>query len=369
MTSPPRPLHAAPQRPYYIEAPAYRRTSAGIRVMHMLCHLLNRSGHDAYLYPTAATNPLWHTPLLTPQLAQQHAQAGRQPITVYPEVVSGNPRHGGSVVRYLLNRPGLIGGDTEFPASDLVFAYTQHLLPAGENPEHVLFMPPIDSSIFHNRDNPHEGQRQGWLMYPGRHAAALEEHQELAARCTLITSTWPASPQEMAEVLRRSERVFCFESTSIALEAVLCGCPATILPSPLFNGTPLGIEELGTHGLAFDDTPQALQDAIAGIPIAQEKYAAAESRFWDQLEVFVRDTQAMPYTPVAASRPEQSIAQKNAPIQHWLDQRQPGEAQSRLIAQRLEAHAPCAPRIDFIVLPGTDPSAARTTLHSLQAQG
>ena len=364
----PRPLHAAPQRPYYIEAPAYRRTSAGIRVMHMLCHLLNRGGHDAYLYPTAATNPLWHTPVLTPQLAQQHAQAGRRPITVYPEVVSGNPRGGGSVVRYLLNRPGLIGGDTEFPVSDLLFAYTRHLLPAGENPEHVLFMPPIDSSIFHNRNNPHDRQRQGWLLYPGRHAAALEEHKALAAQCTLITSGWPASPQEMAELFRRSERVFCFESTSIGLEAILCGCPAIVLPSPFFNGTPLGIEELGTHGLAFDDTPQAIQEAIDGLPIAQERYAAAEALFWEQLAVFIRDTQAMPYAPVAAPHPEQGVQQRNFPIQSWLDQRRPGEAQSRLIAQRLQEHPQAAPRIDFIVLPGAEPSAARATLRSLQAQ-
>ena len=365
---PSRPLHAAPQRPYYIEAPAYRRNSAGIRVMHLLCHLLNRSGHDAYLYPTAATNPLWHTPVLTPQLAQQHAQAGRRPITVYPEVVSGNPRNGGSVVRYLLNRPGLIGGDVEFPVSDLIFAYTQHLLPDGERPEHVLFMPPIDSSIFHNRNNPHDGLRQGWLLYPGRHAAALEEHKDLAAQCTLITSGWPASPQEMAALFRQSERVFCFESTSIGLEAILCGCPAIVLPSPFFNGTPLGIEELGTHGLAFDNTPQAIQEAIAGIPLMQQKYAAAESRFWEQLDVFIRDTQAMPYTPVVAPHPGDSIEQKNFSIQSWLNQRQPGEAQSRLIGLRLEEHAQTAPRIDFIVLPGAEPSAARTTLRSLQAQ-
>lgn len=369
MTTPPsRPLHAIPQRPYYIEAPAYRRNSAGIRVMHLLCHLLNRSGHDAYLYPTAATNPLWHTPVLTPELAQQHAQAGRRPITVYPEVVSGNPRNGTSVVRYLLNRPGLIGGDAEFPVSDLIFAYTQHLLPDGEDPEHVLFMPPIDSSIFHNSDNPHDGRRQGWLLYPGRHAAALEEHKDLAAQCTLITHSWPASPQEMAALFRQSERVFCFESTSIALEAILCGCPAVVLPSPLFNGTPLGIEELGTHGLAFANTPEAIQEAIAGIPLAQEKYAKAEDRFWEQLDAFIRDTQAMPCTPVAAAPPEPSIAQKNFLIQSWLNQRQPGEAQARLIAQRLEEHAQTAPRIDFIILPGAEPLAARTTLRSLQAQ-
>lgn len=88
------PLHVASPRPYYIVAPAYRHNSAGIRVMHMLCHLLNRCGQDAYLY-SSTTNPMWHTPLLTNELRQQHEQAGRQPIVVYPEVVSGTrPTHG-----------------------------------------------------------------------------------------------------------------------------------------------------------------------------------------------------------------------------------------------------------------------------------
>jgi len=278
-------------RPYYIQAPPYRRNSAGIRVMHRLCHLLNRAGQEAWLYPTQAVNPQWQTPQLTQAVAASHNAEQRRPITVYPEIIRGNPYQATSVVRYLLNRPGLLGGPSQFDASDLLFAYTRELLPAGLTEEHLLFLPAIDSSIFHNQDNPKEGQRQGWLFYPGRHTAALHQHRLLAAQCTLLTAHWPASTEAMAALLRQSQRLYCFESTALALEAVLCGCPAIVLPSPFFNGTPLAVHELGSHGLAFENTPEAIAEAIASLPEAQENYAAAEKQFWHQLQHFIRISQ------------------------------------------------------------------------------
>ena len=361
-------LYAPVQRPYYIEAPAYRRNSAGIRVMHMLCHLLNRYGQDAYIYPTPTTNPLWHTPILTQSLLEQHQRADRKPITIYPEVVSGNPRDAGSVVRYLLNKPGFLGGDTHFPGSDLIYGYTQHLLPPEEDPAHVLFMPPIDSSIFHNENNPLDHRRQGWLIYPGRYPDALQQYKDLASQCTIITSEWPATPHDMAELFRRSERIYCFTSTAIATEAILCGCPAIVLPSPIFDGTPLGIEELGTHGLAFTNTPEAIAAAIAQLPTAQKTYQDTENRFWDQLEIFIQKTQAMPYTPVVTTHAQKLIETKNKPLQNWLYQRRPNEAQSRLIHEHLETTKDSSPHIEFIVVPGNSPEEAKTTQRNLLAQ-
>ncbi len=35
--------------PYYIYAPDYRQSSAGIRALHYLCHFLNECGHEAYI--------------------------------------------------------------------------------------------------------------------------------------------------------------------------------------------------------------------------------------------------------------------------------------------------------------------------------
>lgn len=371
------PLFVAPTRPYYLLAPDYRRNSAGIRVMHMLCHLLNRCGQDAYMFP-AQTNPLWHTPLLTGDLKQQHAEAGRRPIVVYPEVVRGNPANAQSVVRYLLNVPGLLGGDTEFASTDMIFAYAQNLLPEGESPDQLLFMPPIDTSIYNNLANPYDQQRKGWLLYPGRHVDALKEHPELAAKCTVITGEWPATPQEMAELFRRSERVYCFASTAIALEAILCGCPAVVLKSPFFDGVPLGIEEFGTHGLAFEDTPAAIEHAMAGIPIVREKYTALQNRFWEQLGTFIEKTQAMPSTTLGLDNPkvdgaesaeQQRIRERSLSIEHWLRQRFPTEGQAALMTRRLEERRHDLPHFNFIIVPDGQPATTETTRQSLQAQG
>jgi len=369
------PLHTAPKRPYYIYAPDYRQTSAGIRVTHLICHLLNRCGQDAYLLFAKQTNPLWHTPLLTDILEQQHAEAGRPPIVVYPEVVRGNPANGQSVVRYLLNVPGLLGGDSEFPATDMIFAYGENLLPEGLGDDHILFLPPIDTSIFNNQANSFDHHRKGWLLYPGRYIDALQQYPELAAKCTIITSKWPATPEEMAELFQRSERVYCFSSTAIALEAMLCGCPAVILKSPFFDGVPIGGGEFGTHGLAFEDSDEAVAQAVAGLDIVSQTYARLQNRFWEQFDIFIAKTQAMPIQPrllndvsVEQGAATPAIAHSQM-VRQWLRQRTPNDAQAELIIQRLEACQQALPRFDFILVPDGQPGAVEVTRQSLLEQG
>ncbi len=335
--------------------------------MHMLCHLLNRCGQDAYLY-TATTNPMWHTPLLTNELKQQHEQVGRQPIVVYPEVVSGNPTKARSVVRYLLNVPGLVAGDTEFADSEMIFAYGEHLLPKGVGAERILFLPPIDTSLFNNLGNPYDSHRKGWLIYPGRHTHALQEHPDLAARCTLITNEWPATPREMAELFRRSEGIYCFSSTATALEAMLCGCPAVVLKSPFFDGTPLGIGEFGTHGLAFEDTPEAIEHARCGLAIVQQKYADLQTRFWEQLASFIEQTQAMPCTDLQSDDLQEAVRPPHTEVAQWLRSRRPTDAQAALIAQRLEDRRVDLPWFDFVIIPDGQPAAVEATRQSLQGQ-
>jgi GT2 family glycosyltransferase len=317
---------------------------------------------------------MWHTPLLTDELKFQHEQAGREPIVVYPEVVPGNPIKARSVVRYLLNIPGLIGSDTEFADSEMIFAYGQHLLPEGESAERILFLPPIDTSLFNNLANPYDKHRKGWLIYPGRHADALKEHPDLAAKCTVITHAWPATPREMAELFRRSEGIYCFSSTATALEAMLCGCPAVVLKSPFFDGTPLGVGEFGTHGLAFEDAPEAIEQARSGLAIVQERYTDLQNRFWGQLGRFIELTQAMPYITQqrdGASGNNEGQAghqQESHGIGQWLRQRCPTDTQVALIARRLEARQHDLPHFDFIIVPDGLPAAIEATRQSLREQ-
>ena len=153
----------APGRsPYYIVTPRYIRTSAGVKALHLLCHSLNRVGQEAHLviYPawvnSDVVNPGLLTPLLTMAAIDRHKASGVSPIVVYPETVRGNPLGVGTIVRYLLNFPGLLGGEKAYPAQDMVFGYSRTLAAAGGAPEQVLFIPASDATIFTPPAEPRE---------------------------------------------------------------------------------------------------------------------------------------------------------------------------------------------------------------------
>ncbi len=365
----PRSLFAPPRRPYYIDAPAYRRTSAGIRVMHMLCHALNCAGEEAYVYPTV-TNPLLKTPLLTQEIMASHQLSNRNPITVYPEVVPGNPRQSGSVVRYVLNKAGLLGGSATFDAGELVFAYGRNALPEGGDPGNILFLPPIDTQVFNNIDNPCDTHREGILFYPGRYQSAAEEYPHIADNATLITSTWPVTHQALAELFRRSELVYCFESTAIAVEATLCGCPAVILPSPLFDGTLLSESEIGRNGIAILDNPEGIASAKQTVGQMWIDYQSAETRFWQQLDHFVECTQAMPVRDVV-SITGKTAAQMEIARQYttWAGTQGPQEMDAQLLAERMVREWAYRPQFHLLMdlQPGEEPLLA-DTLDSLSTQ-
>lgn len=362
-------LYDTPRRPYYIEAPAYRRTSAGIKVLHLLCHALNRVGENAYVY-TNATNPALDTPTLTPEIEAQHRQAGLEPIVVYPEIVPGNPRNAGSVVRYILNRAGLIGGDQMFAPTELIFSYGRNISPSQADPDNVLFLPPVDSRIFNNLDNLHDKQRSGVLLYPGRYQAGLALYPDLAARATLITASWPETHEALADLFRRSEAVFCFESTAIALEATLCGCPAIILPSPFFNGTLLSAEEIGRDGFAINDSPEEIAFARRTVGQMWHTYQATETRFWQQLERFIALSQAMPVSEVLGSQTENRNQGKGSrEYAAWRARTTFAEIDAQLLAERMMLKWTKRPSIHLLMaLRGGEEPLLADTLDSLAAQ-
>ncbi|WP_051107473.1 glycosyltransferase family 2 protein [Curvibacter lanceolatus] len=360
-------LYESLRRPYYIETPPYRRSSAGIRVMHMLCHVLNRLGEEAYVF-TSEVNPDLNTPTVTEDVVRRHLQAGREPIVVYPEIVSGNPRRAKSVVRYVLNVPGLIGGDKTFADTELIYAYGQNLLPANAPPDNVLFFPSVDSSLFNNRDNPLDAQRQGILVYPGRHLNALKEHPELA-HGTVITSTWPASRSELAALMRRSEMLYCFESTAIALEAVLCGCPAVVLRSPLFDGNAISSAELGREGMAFSDAPEEIDYARRTVGQMQATYQRLEEAFWVKLQQFIRDSQALPLIEPA---PQAAVYQPSAAdvaFVQWRQAQSLNEFTAQALAERMMVDWPHKPRFHLLLnSTPNEQNAVQALLASLDAQ-
>lgn len=330
-----RQLYGDVRYPYYVVAPDYQRTSAGIRVMHQFCAALRMCGQEAWI-STGMTHPLLDTPKLTHEIQQQHLEQGRVPIAVYPEVVGRNPLQCHVVTRYILNKPGLLGEKPHYKDSDLLFVYEPELLTEVSAPWGVLHLPSIDTSIFHHRG--HSPHRQGWCVYPGRHSDGLKDHAALFANCTVITRNWPSTREDMAALFQRSEGVFCFENTAISMEARLCGCPVVQLPSPLYDkdrffGIGLGLAK----GISFSTEQEDIETARSELLGLSKGYQALEHRFWSGLDQWIQDTQKLAIN-VAKTKPAPLVDDTptdDLRYRDWYQLNTPGESTAQYLATRM----------------------------------
>lgn len=299
------------RRPYYLWADSYRQSSAGIRSLHYLCHALNELGEEAYVTPAAALNPSLRTPRLTLDIVRRHYLAGREPIALYPEVVAGNPLAAPIVARWLLNRPGHIGGDTHFHGSDLIFHFARWCVPEGTQDTAILNLPTVDTAIFNNKENPRDSQRKGFCYYANKFLVAGGRiAPEIATSALSLGLETPRAAPELAEIFRQSEALLCYELSSMIPEALSCGCPVLIVPGDYWDehGDP-GI--LSTPGIALANEPEALDRVKREVAAFRCTDDSTADYYWWQVERFVSKTQrqtrsllSMPRTPWHLPRAE-----------------------------------------------------------------
>lgn len=288
----PRKRHA-----YYIVAPQYTRYSAGIKSLHMLCNALNRAGERAYLItypfssPEQSVNPWLLTPLLTRSLIGQDYAAGLTPIVVYPEVVRGNPFDAPFVVRYVLNYPGLLGGDKTYPEDEFCIAYSHELASVVPDTQLTLFVPASDPSIF--TPEPRVEKRSGSCFYAGKyqeiHAGKLFD---VTRGSVEIYRSLPRaqSQEEIADLFRGSEVFYAYENTALVIEALMCECPVVFLPNPYLTNA-IAAHELGWDGIAWGADESEIARAKATVKQGRENYLRLFDEFARVLPDFIKKTQ------------------------------------------------------------------------------
>lgn len=288
-----RSLFSKRPSPYYLLAPDFRRNSAGIRVMHMLCDALMRSGYEAYVTANVLSPGLM-TPRLTNDVIKTHQTQGVEPIVVYPEVVSGNPLAGNVVARYLLNRPGFLSrGVTaeSFGKDDLIFAYTKDLQLPDRPADRVMFMPPFDRSIFCLPQDPAKRVPGKVCYYRGRSAQSHIDPAILGDNPIEITPHFPNTWEGLADVFQQCEYFYCAESSALAGEAALCGCISVLLSSE-WAPQVIGKSETQGFGLAHGNDPAQIEEARRTLPLLLERIVQQEQEFWPALDNFIDITQA-----------------------------------------------------------------------------
>lgn len=310
-----RNFYSASHAPYYIQGLDYVQQSAGIRALHYLCHALNESGQEAYI-SCKVTAPHLRTPLLTNAVRKRHEAAGREPVVVYPEVVSGNPLSGRTVVRWLLNRPGHLAGDKYYSDSDLLFFYDRNFLPEGMQGE-SLHIPTCDLSLFNNQDNPHDNARDLVCFYANkflRKGGKLTWH---AQNATSLCQDQKLAHAEIAATLRRAKVLYVYEPTALMTEALLCGCPVVIVETDYLRENLNQTMHMPHCGLIIDDSPEAIAKAKSDVPNFRRFYEDTLLKdAWIQLDRFIELTQdaartARPSLPGAECEEQKELYQSD----------------------------------------------------------
>ncbi|HTH94755.1 MAG TPA: glycosyltransferase [Rhodocyclaceae bacterium] len=282
-------LFAKPRQPYYIYAPDYRETSAGVFVLHHLCHALNLLGYEAFITGSNVVNPALRAPLLMVRDKERHDSLGLVPIVIYPETVTGNPMNARVCVRYVLNLIGVLTGKSMGEGiDDLIFYYSEQFL-GDKKKEDVdfLLMPTFDTELF----KPEPGRkRDKAYLYQNRFPRDDIDFSLFPADVELLSNETPISLQELADKLKSARVLYSYEISNTCAMALACGCPVIYRPEGGLTEIP-GKFMWGTSGTAFSYEENGLARATATVEDALGVVDRLEQTFWQQLSIFIEKTQ------------------------------------------------------------------------------
>lgn len=270
---------------YIVFAPDYTENSAGVRCLYILADRLNKKGYRTFITGSTRTNPELVAPLIPMYVAKGLAQNTAVRV-VYPETVTGNPLGAKVVIRWVLNRPGLLAGDRVYDPKEIVFNYSKAYTRYIENPvAGMLYVATINESIFHPGTKPLK-ERSLSCFYVGK--STYQDGFFDRENTFEITTTTPPK-KELGTLFRSARVLYCFDnSTILAFEAAMCGCPVVIIPDGTQTREDFEGLELGMNGIAWG--PAELPLAENTLPELPRVYQQVKLGFDAQLNHFIQVT-------------------------------------------------------------------------------
>lgn len=233
---------SAPKRRYVICAPPYSG-SAGVRALYLLRDTLEARGFDARIFKYGRKGcPFVPKRCFVTEIDDAMREEG---VVVYSESVWGNPLGFRRVVRWVLNYPGLMGGDRTYARGEYVVSWVPQYLDC----EHELRLDLLDRSVFYNDGRVKD--TDAVFIHKGGEVRRTPE----LAHLPVITISNPSSRRELAELLRRCRTLYSHDKNSLLLEeARLCGAKIAVV-------TESGFEDL--RRIAEDFNPGKLEPQLA----------------------------------------------------------------------------------------------------------
>jgi len=261
-------------RPYSVRMPPFDPTSGGIRVCWGLYGWLLAKGQ--IVFPNATYE-------------------NKNFVAIYPEIYHGNDMGAEIVVRYILNKPGVMGsfdqygiftpGPTEFEPTDRIYVFSRIYDTFGVDDNLILFLPILNLHLFKDQKR----RRRNRCVYVGKGKDLPLKETEGLLR---ITKKIALDQQSLADYLNTCDVMYSFENPTAMNEiARLCGCRVIFIPEgATTNFTKEELEEKyepSMMGISWglDDYQPLDVDAF------RQHYINLQKEFERKLDIFIEETQ------------------------------------------------------------------------------
>ena len=259
---------------FIIYAYPYNKNVGGICALHYLAHELTRLNQGEVYLTTSFTNPRWNgigidrdlpfflegdqsfysryyqwlTTLkkyvifatfrrkitrlqerIFPNLLWRHFDK-KNTVVIYAEIVRGNPLNGTHVVRWIMNTPGVCGGDGIYDLSDHIFQY-HPWYPVDEKYQAQGLLTAIDLDhqlkTYQDKNLP-ERTGGAFLVRKGRDKNHNQHPADFVHADPLLEKM---TDEEAADFFNEIETFISYDDmTWISVQAALCGCKSIIIP-------------------------------------------------------------------------------------------------------------------------------------------
>ena len=252
------------RKPYTIREFEYNPTSGGIKVMYSLYGALLLKGEEVMA-----------NAIFPPEI---------DAIGIYPEISQGNELQTKHVVRYILNKPGVmtqngVPGPTTFAPTDCLFTFSKMFMDLPD--DRCMFLPAINTEVFYDR----KLKRTKNAVFVGKGRATQPHIGDV-----FIDRTTARDQEALAVLLNECQVLNTYDPVSAMTEiARLCGCRVNYL-APDYTKKDYLLYEPGINGMSFplegDEIAPLDTKAFLG------HYRALQARFFDVLlPNFIKITQ------------------------------------------------------------------------------
>lgn len=251
--------HAAEAKiTYLVYAPEYVHWSAGIKILYKLHDAIRETGREVYLL-NHGRSPLkqkWKTSRLISKLNRERET--RTFVAIYTESIIGNPLKVKHRIRWILNYPGLLGGQAEFE-QDYILAYSHNIAKRMKRPEDdmpdSLFIAALSANEIANLRPMSEtlSKRPYELLYAQKYRALGGVPLSFSDSTIEITRFDGKAPsrEDTLKLVRGASALHVYENSTIITEAQLCDVPVFCHRNKYFDEL-IAEYELGNEGTSWN---------------------------------------------------------------------------------------------------------------------